>query len=100
MIRLFFGNNVFFLEHCRQLFKGQYRVGITFVAVSFILFGNARADEHDLCAGMTLLDIGCVCLHGRKHICKEGKYFWKMLLNEQVYRMAAGGNQNIARTLG
>ena len=82
-----------------QLFKGQHGVRKALIMLRLILFGNAGTDKDHLRIGHSFLDIFAVSLHGREHIGQIGQLRRKIFLNQQIDRMATGGNQNIPVSL-
>ncbi len=92
------GNAAGFQPFC-QFFKSQYRVDSTLVMVCFVLFRYARTDKHCFRVRITLFNIPAVCLHRGHNIRQIRQRALEVLLNQQIDRMAAGGNQDITISL-
>ena len=87
--------DVHFFQPCRKLFIGQHGIYNAVGVIGFILLGDARADKNTLRVWNTPLDILTVRLHRCYHIGKVRKLLRKIFLNQQIYGMAAGGDQNV-----
>ena len=61
----------------------------------FVFFRNAGTDEDRLCAGNPFFDIDTVCLHRGNDVRQIFQRLREMLLNQQVDRVTAGGDDNI-----
>ena len=85
------------LEPACQLVECQNGVNYAFVVLRLIFFCNAGTDENSLCVRISALYILAVSLHGGEHVRKERQLRRKIFLNEQVDRMAAGGDDDISR---
>ena len=85
------------LEPTCQLVKSQNRVNYALVVLRLILFGNAGADKNGLCVRVSALYVLAVSLHGGEHVCKKRQLRRKIFLDEQVDRVAAGGDNDISR---
>ena len=81
--------NFRFLQPLGQFFKGQHRVDEAFIDLSFILFGDARADEYRFGFRMPFLDVPAMRLHRGHHIRQVFQFLWKVLLDQQIDGMAA-----------
>ena len=64
--------------------------------VGFVLFSDARTYEHAFCVRYAFFDILTVRLHGRNNICKVLKRIGIIFLNKKIYRVTAGGDDNIS----
>ena len=88
-----------FAIHGVKLIKGQNGIDNALIMLCLILFRNARSYKNRLCIRDAPLDIKTVRLHRRYHIRKIRQQLRKMLLYQQVDRVAAGGNDNIPALL-
>ena len=89
IVHYFFRRYIFLFEQLVKLFKRQHCVGGAFIILSLILFCDARTDKHRFCIRMAALYIRAVCLHRRIDISETAKHRRKILLNQQVDRVAA-----------
>ena len=80
------------LEPGGELIKSQHGIHKPFAALGFVFFGHTRADKHGFCLGNASLYILAVRLHGGKHVRQIGQHIRKILLDEKVHTVAAGGN--------
>ena len=87
--------DVCFLQHPGQLLEGHNLVHIAGVVIRLILLGQAGADEYHMGIGHPAADIHAVRLHGGDHIRQIGQCLGKVLLDQQIHRVAAGGDQHI-----
>ena len=85
------------LEPACQLVECQNGVNYAFVVLRLVFFRNAGTDENSLCVRISALYILAVSLHGGEHVCKKRQLRRKIFLNEQVNRVAAGGDDDISR---
>ena len=94
--RLFlFERDLLVAQPVGQFLKGQHRVHQAVGAGRLVLLGHAGADEDGLAAGVAALDVLAMRLHGGEHVGQVGQHRGEILLDQQVDRVAAGGNQQI-----
>ena len=87
-IHLFFESNTLAAEPLGEFLVGEHGVHYAVVMRSLVLFSNARPYKHGFCTGVTFFEVLAVRLHRRKHVGEIRKFFWEILLYEQVDRMA------------
>ena len=82
-----------------ELIKGEHIIHIAGIALAFILFGNAGADEYQNCTGILLAQHLTMGLHRRKNGGQIGKGLWIMFFNELYDGGTAGGNDGMVPML-
>ena len=87
--------NVLFSQPLGKLLERKHRVHDVLVLLRLVLLGHAGADEHRLAARVTLFQIQTVRLHRGNDVGQIRQKLRVILLNQQVDRMAAGGNHNV-----
>ena len=87
------------LQPAGQLLEGQHGVHQPGVMLCLVLLGDAGTDEYRPCVRMPAPDIGAVRLHGRQDIREAVQLCREVLLNQQIDRVAAGADDDIAVVL-